>query len=294
MQVRTRASCEIDRLVTVLQRLNTQHRMMLLALGGLYPDNYAEAIRQRLEHRDGETIEIADLGSGSGDWISDMAKEFPHAQTVGIDLAPFIPNGVAPNVRFETRDVTKGMVEYDGRFDMVHTRSISNGINDYPTYLAMMSQMLKPGGILMLMEGYIQIYDEGLNVMQPTSGIPKFLFEIVIRQASPNNVGINRVGDSLEGWMRENGGFKEIKTHALYVPVGWSGSPDLCKEPIVAGQLMMDNMKTFLGAWDPMFISMGVPEAEANLWVAEARKQLEDPETFRGYTKWVIVCGKKC
>ncbi|KAG8715886.1 hypothetical protein FRC08_010061 [Ceratobasidium sp. 394] len=276
-----------------MKRLETQHRMTRLALGGLYPDNYTQAIRGRLAHRDGETIEIADLGSGSGDWISDMAKEFPHVQAVGIDLAPSTPNGVAPNVRFETRDVTKDMAEYSGKFDMIHTRSIANGISDYPAYLVAMSQMLKPGGILMLLEGFLCIYDEGLNVMQPTGGVAKLMFEVVARQASPNGVGINRIGDRLEGWMRENGGFKDIQTHAIYVPVGWSGSPDLCKEPIAAGRLMMDNMKTFMGAWNPLFISTGVPEAEANLWVSEARKQLEDPDALRAYAKWMVVCGTK-
>jgi hypothetical protein len=42
--------------------------MMLLALGGLYPESYEETVRQRLKHREGEKVEIADLGSGSGDW----------------------------------------------------------------------------------------------------------------------------------------------------------------------------------------------------------------------------------
>ncbi|KAG8746534.1 hypothetical protein FRC10_004668 [Ceratobasidium sp. 414] len=174
-----------------------------------------------------------------------------------------------------------------------------------------MSQMLKPGGILMLMEGYLQLYDEVLNVVQPTGGVAKFLFEVVARQASPNGLGLDRIGENLEGWVRKNGGFKNIQTHILYVPVGWSGSPGVCKEPIAAGRLMMDNMKvcrqatgrasaadghvlqTFLRAWDPMFISMGVPEAEVNQWVSEAREQLEDPDKLRVYTKWIIVCGEK-
>jgi hypothetical protein len=42
--------------------------MMLLSIGGLYPESYKEAVRQSLRHREGEMVEIADLGSGSGDW----------------------------------------------------------------------------------------------------------------------------------------------------------------------------------------------------------------------------------
>ncbi|KAG8679870.1 hypothetical protein FRC09_018653, partial [Ceratobasidium sp. 395] len=269
-----------------MKRLNTQHRMMLLALGGLYPDNYTDNIRRRLKDRDGETIEIADLGSGSGDWISDMAKEFPHARGIGIDLAPSMPIGVAPNVSFETRDVTKGMAEHDDKYDMVHTRSIANGISDYPAFIATMARMLKPGGILMLMEGHLQVYDEELNIMQSTSGIPRLLAEIVARQASPNNLGINKIGDRLEFWMQEHGEFTDIRTHAVYVPIGWSGSPEHCKEPVAAGRLMMENMQNFAGAWHPMFISMGVPEVDIDQWVSEARRQLENPGALRAYTKW--------
>lgn len=43
---------------------------MSLALGGLYPSSYAEAIRRRLEHQDGKKVYIADLGSGSGHWYA--------------------------------------------------------------------------------------------------------------------------------------------------------------------------------------------------------------------------------
>lgn len=44
--------------------------MLGIALGGPYPECYSEAIRRRLEARDGEVIRICDLGSGSGDWYA--------------------------------------------------------------------------------------------------------------------------------------------------------------------------------------------------------------------------------
>ena len=31
---------------------------------------------------------VLDIGSGSGSWMVDMAKMFPHADVVGIDLVP--------------------------------------------------------------------------------------------------------------------------------------------------------------------------------------------------------------
>ncbi|QRV74924.1 methyltransferase domain protein [Ceratobasidium sp. AG-Ba] len=231
-----------------MKRLNTQHKMMVLAMGGLYPDNYADIIRRRLEPREGQVIEIADLGSGSGDWISDMAKEFPHVQAIGIDLAPSIPNEVAPNVRFVTRDVTQNMEEYNGRFDVVQARSIANGVLDYPAFI---TSKFYAKLFTKKLPGFLQFYDQELNRIEPNGGITKLLAEIVSRQPNPNKQKLNKIGDSLEDWMQQNNELKDVKANIIYVPVGWEGSLEYCKEPVAAGRLMMDNTKAkFCGSLD--------------------------------------------
>lgn len=49
----------------------------------------------------------------------------------------------------------------------------------------------------------------------------------------------------------------------------------------------------FIEAWNPLFLSMGVPEAEVNTWVAEAKEQLANPDKLKGYTKWSFASGRK-
>lgn len=49
----------------------------------------------------------------------------------------------------------------------------------------------------------------------------------------------------------------------------------------------------FIEAWSPLFLSMGVPEAEVNTWVVEAKEQLGNPDKLRAYTKWTFACGQK-
>ncbi|KAG8746536.1 hypothetical protein FRC10_004670 [Ceratobasidium sp. 414] len=104
-------------------------------MGGLYPESYAKVVRQRLGSSG--SIQIADFGSGSGDWYvrsnkngtsiylfyraSDIAQEFPHAQAIGIDLTPSSPV-------FETGDVNKDMSEYYEKLDMVHVRNLTCGV----------------------------------------------------------------------------------------------------------------------------------------------------------------------
>ncbi|KAG8949518.1 hypothetical protein FRC04_008451 [Tulasnella sp. 424] len=68
-------------------RLDAKHRGLRLSLGGLYTP--AESVREALRLReDGRQPAILDVGTGAGNWAEDMAREFPHAKVLGIDLNP--------------------------------------------------------------------------------------------------------------------------------------------------------------------------------------------------------------
>jgi hypothetical protein len=147
--------------------------------------------------------------------------------------------------------------------------------------------------------------------MEPVRGFARLLSEVVARQPAPDAAGTKHIGNRLEGCLQEIGGYKNVRTEFIYVPVGWNGSSEHCKEPAAAGRLMLENtmvrphvaarvdaadvriIQTFLGAWKPMFLSRGVPEAEVDLWVSEARTELEDPDALKAYTKWIVVCAQK-
>ncbi|KAG8911089.1 hypothetical protein FRC00_007083 [Tulasnella sp. 408] len=71
--------------------LDVQHEMLKSAAGGLYLGR--EAVQRALTPRaDDSVTRVLDLGTGSGKWAIDMAKEFPHADVLGVDLAPVIPS----------------------------------------------------------------------------------------------------------------------------------------------------------------------------------------------------------
>ncbi|CAE6375488.1 unnamed protein product [Rhizoctonia solani] len=278
-----------------MKRLSTQHRTLRIALGNLYPENYAEPIIHRLAHREGETTRICDLGSGSGDWAAEMAAAFPHSDVLAIDLAPGVPTNIPTNLQFKVADVTQEAPEYYNRFDLIQGRCIANGVGDYKALFALVYHYLKPGGIFIIAEGSICIFGEDLKPMAPkeSGGLAKLFSEITKKQPSPNNKGVARVADFLDGWLQEHGGFEEIKDHNIYIPLGWEGSTDLCKEPHRAGQLMLESARSFAGAWKPMLLSMGLPEGDVDRWVALAQEELESPETMRVYVKFRFVCATK-
>lgn len=67
-------------------RLDIQHEMLKRKRNGLF---FAQqAVRRALAPREGVERAALDVGSGSGSWVFDMAKQFPHVDFLGIDLAP--------------------------------------------------------------------------------------------------------------------------------------------------------------------------------------------------------------
>ncbi|KIO32956.1 hypothetical protein M407DRAFT_91008 [Tulasnella calospora MUT 4182] len=137
--------------------------MLKAALGGLYIRQAAPAVRRALAlRRNGDPNAILDIGTGSGCWIIDMAKRYPHVDAVGMDLVP--PNFVSPppdNTRFECDDANHGLSQYfPESFDVVHSRCITMGITDYRSLLGEAYNILRPGGVLLTVDCDMIVYNE--------------------------------------------------------------------------------------------------------------------------------------
>jgi SAM-dependent methyltransferase len=164
-------------------------------MGGLYPT--PDVVRSILAPREGETQKILDLGLShicplakriswrmdlqdvaqafgtrfvnpliNGSWwfshprASEIAKEFPHCEVVGVDLAP-VPlekMDLPPNCRFEIDDVNNGLAHFRDQFDVVHVRFIASGIKDFRKTMQAIEECLKPGGIVLWVDGDYDVY----------------------------------------------------------------------------------------------------------------------------------------
>jgi hypothetical protein len=89
-----------------------------------------------------------------------MAREFPHCEVLGIDLAPvpIEPENLPPNCRFEMDDISLGLQRLQGQFDVVFARAIGLGLKNFRKSLADAEACAKPGGILIWIDGDYDVY----------------------------------------------------------------------------------------------------------------------------------------
>ncbi|KAG8921399.1 hypothetical protein FRC00_008673, partial [Tulasnella sp. 408] len=129
-------------------RLDLQHEILKSAIGGLYLAR--EAVHRALSPRDdGTAPRVLDIGAGSGKWAIEMAKEFPHAEVVGLDLAPVNPSSfILGNCETCLDDPS-----YESAFDMIHARIIAADVFDYRGLIQHIWKALRPGGVFLAVEG---------------------------------------------------------------------------------------------------------------------------------------------
>jgi SAM-dependent methyltransferase len=92
----------------------------------------------------------------------ETAKRFPHCQVLGIDLAlrELDDDQKLPNLSFEVHDVNNGLDKHHSQFDLVHARLIQAGTKDFVRFQHDVEACLKPGGIMIFIDGDWRTYAE--------------------------------------------------------------------------------------------------------------------------------------
>ncbi|KAJ3845565.1 hypothetical protein EV361DRAFT_875558 [Lentinula raphanica] len=255
-----------------LERLDAQH-LILMEIMGKYPPCMEEVMADDVP---GETKAVLDLGCGSGSWIMDVARDFPHCSAVAVDLVPMQSIYMPLNLRSEVDDINLGLEHFYGDFNVVHARLISSGVKDYEGLINHISMVLRPGGLIDLMEFDFSIYDEHhCRIEVDTSKIgepwlPRWM-------AFANFAVRNRGGDAdaatyLESWVSNHPAFENVNYQDHWIPTcDWITESDFLMR---IGASLRDDILAFLKSGRPLLLSSGIPEDLVDELEANATQEL--------------------
>jgi len=137
--------------VAEMARLLKQACFTTKGLGGLFPRDLDVSVVQ----------DVLDLACGPGEWVLAVAQAYPAMGVTGIDksetmiqFARSLSQAVV-NTRFEVGDALAPLAFPDESFDLLHARFIAGFMptEAWPKLLAECWRLLRPGGIIVLVEG---------------------------------------------------------------------------------------------------------------------------------------------
>ncbi|KAG8979154.1 hypothetical protein FRC05_009364 [Tulasnella sp. 425] len=272
-------------------RLDMQHLALRLHLNSLYPSKHLvdHALREGQE----PPPAVLDVGTGSGRWAIDMALQFPHVEVVGLDLVPpatVTETSVPPNCRFEVDDANLSFEHYDNCFNVVHMRSSEPGINDFQGFLYEIARTLRPGGVLLLVTGYPQVYDIDAKPFPVVEvGEPGFswlqhnfnaCYDAYKRR---NNVAVD-ANLYWQGWLESNPNFRSPMTRDTYIPMG-PFRPNMSEREVFTSNLMREDIARIMYSFKPLLVADGNKEEEVDQWIENSVRELRELRIC-GHIKW--------
>ncbi|KAJ6520254.1 hypothetical protein C8R45DRAFT_954465 [Mycena sanguinolenta] len=278
-----------------LDRLNQQHEMFVEIMGK-YPPCLPEVMRNDVP---GETKACIDLGCGSGAWIMELAREFPHSQTVAVDLVPMQSVTMPDNCRSEVDDINLGLEHFYGDFNVVHARLISSGIKDYPRLIDQIAHCLRPRGLLCMMEFDFHVWDhmpDGNHRrcdLEPSSIAEPWLARWMINAnvAARNAGGDPDAATHLHGWINSHPAFEDVVYQDYWVPVSPHASFNGFQKRI--GAQMRDDILSFLKSGRPLLLGNGVPEPIVDELQVNAERELRSAARAQYIRCQNVYCRKK-
>ncbi|KAK6974353.1 hypothetical protein R3P38DRAFT_2584342, partial [Favolaschia claudopus] len=277
------------------ERLNHQH-LMLIDIMGKYPQCLPDVMRDDIP---GETKAVLDLGSGSGAWVMELAREFPNSLAVAVDLVPMESLSMPDNCRSEVDDINLGLEHFYGDFNVVHARLISSGIKDYPRLIDHMSHCLRPMGLLDIVEFDFHVYDHmadgnhrRCDLETSTIAEPWVARWMIFANVAARNAGGDPdAATHLRQWITSHPAFEEVVYQDYWVPV--SPHPSFNEVQRRVGSLMRDDILSFLKSGRPLLLGNGVPEAIVDELQLNAEAELRTAARAQYIRYQTVYCRKK-
>jgi len=267
-----------------LARLVDQERTIAWALGGLLPEQVDQAAFVAPLQR------VLDAACGSGGWVIEMARTYPHLQVLGFDIDANMIDyastqaivGRLENTCFTVMDAREPLHYPDNFFDLVNARWLSViGRDAWPQVMSELFRVTRPGGIIRLTE------TEDVSV---TTSLAFEKMASLFLQAGPlGGFSFSSTGRTsglppmLPHFLRQ-AGFKKMTKHALILD--WSMGTNVYA-PLVA------DFKLFFYLLSPYLLAQAVATEEE---VEQLHREIEIEllaDDFCAFWTFYTICAQK-
>ncbi|KAF8641132.1 hypothetical protein AX17_000774 [Amanita inopinata Kibby_2008] len=241
---------------------------------GKYPPPLHQVMED--EGPGGETKRCLDLGCGNGNWIIDLARDFPHCEAVAVDLVPMESLSMPPNLRSEVDDINLGLEHFYGDFNVVHAWLIASGIKDYGQLIDQISRVLRPGGLIDIMEWDFCVHDiNKCQVNLPTCqlGPPWWARWLAFAASAIRGRGGDvDAASQLETWVRNHPAFQGVVIREFWLPTSPWNMDDV--DMVQKSTILRDDILEFLNSGRPLLLGAGVPLEVVDHLQSNARQEL--------------------
>lgn len=235
---------------------------------------------------------ILDIGSGNGLWAVEVARRYPSASVLGIDLSSaLLPKDVPPNLTFEIADATEPWPSR--QYDFIHMRNlVGGGVRDWERLAADALAHLKPGGILEFSDIRPRFYDvdpahaELPEGETPVVGASCLEYERLLAEATAREgVDFDPVPRVSE-WLVE-AGVEGLRERADWLPTtGWGNDPIMCEKGRMLSQLLDFGVEHYSIL---LFGKSGREEADTRALLARVMQESKSPKLRSYCNLWVVL-----
>ncbi len=235
-------------------RLDFQH----YCLRGLLKSDYTAPISRDVRR-------ILDAGCGTGRWGSEMARQFPATQVVGLDLeASLLPVEMPRNYRFVHGDILQALPFPDGSFGYVHQRHLAAAIPapGWPHVLRELVRVTQVGGWIELVEGGERFERAGAATRQCLHWWRELARQRQIDFSLVENLPR----------MLATAGVQRVTERQIHAPLGaWAGR---------GGESFATNLRAcWQGLRGPCMACLGVTQEEFDATLDAAARQWDEDHT---------------